>query len=71
MKRNTNKGEKEENIKYLVLGICVAFVLLGVFAGVGVSVASATTWHVDDDLVDYPRCQLHLNSGCCGCRQPR
>jgi len=69
MKRNANKGEKEENIKYLVLGICVAFVLLGVFAGVGV--ASATIWHVDDDLVDYLRCQLHLNSGCCGCRQPR
>ena len=54
MKRNANKGEMDENVKHLVLGICVAFVLLGVFAGVGAALASATTWHVDDDFVQRP-----------------
>ena len=39
-----------KDIKYLVFGMCVAFVLLGAFAGV----ASATTWRVDDDLVQCP-----------------
>ena len=43
-----------KDIKYLVLGVCIAFVMLGAFAGAGVSVASAATWHVDDDLADYP-----------------
>ena len=38
------------NIKRLLFGFCTAFVLLGAFAGV----ASATTWHVDDDRADYP-----------------
>ncbi len=38
------------NIKYLVFGVSVAFVLLGAFAGG----ASAATWHVDDDRAEYP-----------------
>ena len=42
------------NRKHLVLGMCVAFVLFSAFAGAGVSVASATTWRVDDDLVQRP-----------------
>ena len=46
MKRNANKGEMDENIKYLVFGICVAFVLFSAF--VGVSVASAATGHVGE-----------------------
>ena len=46
MKRNANKGEMDENIKYLVFGICVAFVLLCAF--VGVSVASAATGNVGE-----------------------
>ena len=54
MKRNANKGEMDKNIKHFVLGACIASVVLGAFAGAGVSVASATTWHVDDDLADYP-----------------
>ena len=49
MKRNANKGDMDENIKHLVFGvcICVAFVLLGAFAGVGV--AFARTIYVPDD----------------------
>ena len=35
-----------------MLGACIASVVLGAFAGAGV--ASATTWHVDDDFADYP-----------------
>ena len=54
MKRNANKGEMDENVKYFGLGMCVAFVLLCAFAGVSVALASATTWRVDDDLADYP-----------------
>ena len=46
MKRNANKGEMDENIKYLVFGICVAFVLLCAFAGV--SAASAATGNVGE-----------------------
>ncbi|RJS71684.1 hypothetical protein CW714_05405, partial [Methanophagales archaeon] len=54
MKRNANKGEMDENVKHLVFGMCVAFVLLCAFVGVSVALASASTWHVDDDLADYP-----------------
>jgi hypothetical protein len=39
-----------ENIKHLVFGVCITFLMISVFVGV----ASATTWHVDDDLADYP-----------------
>jgi len=67
MKRNANKGEMDKNIKHFVLDVCIAFVMLGAFAGAGVSVASAATWHVDDDLGDYPDANLH--SGCGGCHQ--
>ena len=44
------------NKMHLVLGvcICVAFVLFSAFVGVSVALASATTWHVDDDLVQCP-----------------
>jgi pectin methylesterase-like acyl-CoA thioesterase len=38
------------NIKHLVFGVFVAFVLLAASVGV----ASASTWYVDDDLADYP-----------------
>ena len=54
MKRNANKGEMDENIKHFVFGVCIAFMMLGAFAGAGVALASATTWHVDDDLVQRP-----------------
>jgi len=54
MKRNANKGEMDENIKHFVFGVCIAFMMLGAFAGAGVALASATTWRVDDDLTDYP-----------------
>ena len=37
-----------------MLGVCIASVVLGAFAGASVALASATTWHVDDDLGDYP-----------------
>ena len=37
------------NVKYLVSGICVAFVLLGAFAGVSVALASATTIYVPNN----------------------
>ena len=67
MKRNANKGEMDKNIKHFVLGVCIAFVMLGAFAGAGVSVASATTWRVDDDLAEYSDANLH--SGCGGCHQ--
>ena len=50
MKRNANKGEMDENIKHFVLGVCIASVVLGAFT----SVASATTWRVDDGFADYP-----------------
>ena len=50
VKTNENKGEMDENIKHLVFGVCIAFVVLGAFVGV----ASATTLHVDDDRADYP-----------------
>ncbi|MHC1611145.1 MAG: hypothetical protein ACXQTW_06070 [Candidatus Methanospirareceae archaeon] len=40
------------DVKYLAFGVCIAFVVLGAFAGAGV--ASATTWRVDDDLVQRP-----------------
>ena len=36
------------DIKYLVLGICVAFVLLCAFVGVSVGVALASAWHVEE-----------------------
>jgi len=35
------------NVKYLVFGMCVAFVLLCAFAGVSVALASAR-WHVEE-----------------------
>ncbi|MHC1611359.1 MAG: hypothetical protein ACXQTW_07195 [Candidatus Methanospirareceae archaeon] len=54
MIRNANKGEMDENIKHLVFGVCIAFVVLGAFVGAGVALASATTWRVDDDLVQRP-----------------
>ena len=47
MKRNANKGEMDENIKHFVLGVCIAFVMLGAFASV--ALASATTYYVPDD----------------------
>ena len=38
-----------KDIKYLVFGMCVAFVLFSAFAGVGVSVALASArWHVEE-----------------------
>jgi len=52
------------NMRHLVLGVCIASVVLGAFAGAGVALASATTWHIDDDLADYPDANLH--SGCGG-----
>ena len=42
------------NMRHLVLGVCIASVVLGAFAGAGVALASATSWHIDDDLADYP-----------------
>jgi len=42
------------NMRHLVLCVCIASVVLAAFAGAGVSVASATAWHVGDDLADYP-----------------
>ena len=47
MKRNANKGGMDENIKHFVLGVCIAFVMLGAFASV--ALASATTYYVPDD----------------------
>jgi len=37
-----------KDIKHLVFGVCVAFVMLGAFAGAGVSVALASAWHVEE-----------------------
>jgi len=37
------KNEMDENVKHLVLGVCIAFVMLGAFAGAGVALVSATT----------------------------
>ena len=39
-----------ENVKYLVFGVCIVFMVLSAFVGG----ASATTWRVDDDLAEYP-----------------
>ena len=36
-----------KDVKRLVLGICVAFVLFSAFAGVSVALASAR-WHVEE-----------------------
>ena len=54
-----------KDIKYLVFGICVAFVLLCAFAGVGVSVtlASATTIYVPDN---YAKIQWAIDSASVG-----
>jgi len=38
-----------KDIKYLVFGVCVTFVMLGAFAGAGVALASAKTIYVPDD----------------------
>ena len=54
-----------KDIKYLVFGICVAFVLLGAFAGAGVSVAlaSATTIYVPDN---YAKIQWAIDNASAG-----
>jgi len=36
------KNEMDENVKHLVFGVCIAFVMLGAFAGAGVALVSAT-----------------------------
>ena len=33
------KNEMDENVKHLVFGVCIAFVMLGAFAGVSVALA--------------------------------
>ena len=50
-----------KDIKYLVFGVCLAFVLLGAFGGV--SVASATTIYVPDD---YAKIQDAVNAASIG-----
>jgi len=59
MKRT--KAVADMNIKRLVFGICVAFVLLGAF--VGVSVASAKTIYVPDD---YEKIQWAVDNASAG-----
>ena len=61
------KNEMDENVKHLVLGvcICVAFVLFSAFAGAGVSVAlaSATTIYVPDN---YAKIQWTVDNATAG-----
>ncbi|RJS72026.1 hypothetical protein CW714_05050, partial [Methanophagales archaeon] len=52
-----------KDIKYLVFGICVAFVLLGAFAGVSVALASATTIYVPDN---YAKIQWAVDNASAG-----
>ena len=49
------------NMRHLVLGVCIASVVLG--AGAGVSVASATTIYVPDD---YAKVQWAVNNASAG-----
>ena len=53
------------NVKYLVFGVCVcvAFVLLGAFAGVSVSVTSARTIYVPDN---YAKIQWAVDNASAG-----
>ena len=52
-----------KDIKYLVFGICVAFVLLCAFVGVGVALASATTIYVPDN---YAKIQWAVDNASAG-----
>ena len=61
MKRNANKGEMDENIKHFVFGVCVAFVMLGAFAGAGV--ASTETIYVPED---YSKIQWAVDNATAG-----
>ena len=45
------KNEMDENVKHLVFGVCIAFVMLGAFAGVSVALASATT--IPDNYLSF------------------
>ena len=51
------------NMRHLVLGVCIASVVLGAFAGAGVSVASATTIYVPDD---YAKIQWAVDNASAG-----
>jgi len=49
--RTKSEGaDMSENKNHLVFAVCIALVVLSAFVGG----ASATTWHVDDDLAEYP-----------------
>jgi len=52
-----------KDIKYLVFGMCVAFVLFSAFAGVSVALASAKTIYVPDD---YAKIQWVVDNASAG-----
>ena len=59
------KNEMDENVKHLVLGvcICVAFVLFSAFAGAGVSVALASATTIPDN---YAKIQWAIDNASAG-----
>jgi len=52
-----------KDIKHLVFGVCIAFVMLGAFAGAGVALASATAIYVPDN---YAKIQWAIDNASAG-----